>query len=74
MPVVMLVEREGLKVEPATAKTVFQPGDKLMRKLNQATFEPTISRKAQAAALRAEKEGKKNADWDDSDEGESGGE
>ena len=52
----------------------FQPGDKLMRKLNQATFEPTISRKAQAAALRAEKEGKKNADWDDSDEGESGGE
>ena len=46
----------------------FQAGDKLMRKLNQATFEPTISRKAQAAALRAEKEGLKNADWDDGDD------
>ncbi len=32
-------------------------------------------RKAQAAALRAEKEGKKNADWNDpeSEEGEGGG-
>ncbi|MBR0432456.1 MAG: hypothetical protein IJK15_01985, partial [Bacteroidaceae bacterium] len=51
----------------------FKPGAKLQRKLREATFEPTISRKAQAAALRAEKEGKKNADWNDSEEGEEGG-
>ena len=49
-----------------------QPGAKLQKKLREATFEPTISRKAQAAALRAEKEGRKNADWTDED-GEGGG-
>ena len=51
----------------------FKPGAKLQRKLREATFEPTISRKAQAAALRAEKEGKKNADWNDPEEGNEGG-
>ena len=51
----------------------FKPGAKLQRKLREATFEPTISRKAQAAALRAEKEGKKNADWNDPEDGEGGG-
>ena len=48
----------------------FQPGEELRNKLDKATFEPTISRKAQAAALRAEKAGNKNADWSDPDDGE----
>ena len=44
--------------------------EELRNKLDKATFEPTISRKAQAAALRAEKAGNKNADWSDPEDGE----
>ena len=42
-----------------------------MRLINCLLFfyEATISRKAQATALRADREGKKNADWNDSEEG-----
>ena len=50
----------------------FDVSQYLTERLSEARFERTISRKAQAAALRAEKEGRKNADWEDSEEGEGG--
>ena len=38
-------------------------GERLLAELAKASFEPTITRAAQAAALRAEKKGQKSADW-----------
>ena len=41
----------------------FMESERLKTELAKATFEPTITRAAQAAALRAEKKGQKSADW-----------
>ena len=41
----------------------FMSGERLLAELAKASFEPTITRAAQAAALRAEKKGQKSADW-----------
>jgi hypothetical protein len=41
----------------------FETSAYLEERLTEATFEVTSSRKAQAAALKAEKEGKTTADW-----------
>lgn len=49
----------------------FEPGKGLQWDISKdVNFEFTISRKAQAAAKAAAKEGKTNADWSDEDEGE----
>ena len=52
----------------------FTPGYDLANLRRDAEFERTISRKAQAAALKAENEGKTAADWTPEPEEEEGGE
>lgn len=46
---------------------------KLADKLAEATFEPTITRAAQAAALRAQKAGQSSADWSEPETAEEEG-
>jgi len=41
----------------------FETSDELAETLGKAEFEPTITRRAQAAALRAQKAGQSSADW-----------
>lgn len=48
----------------------FLQSDKLIEELGKATFDVTITRKAQAAALRAQKKGETSADWSDDEEEE----
>lgn len=52
----------------------FTQSKKLMDKLAEATFEVTITREAQQAALRAQKRGETQADWTKTSEGSEGGE
>ena len=48
----------------------FEKSTYLAERLAEARFEKTISRKAQAAAQKAENEGKTSADWTKTEEGE----
>ena len=48
----------------------YQPGKSFENLRRDAEFEKTTTRKAQAAALKAENEGLTNADWTDEPEGD----
>ena len=51
-------------------RAVFRKGKALKALRQDAKFERTITRKAQAAALKAQTEGSTSADWGDSEDGE----
>ena len=73
----------ALTMEEFTANNIsnlrinFTPGKALKELRRDAEFEQTTTRAAQAAALKAQKEGKTAADWtpkeEDSDDGEGNG-
>lgn len=46
----------------------FTQSKRLKDKLSAATFDVTITRAAQAAALRAQKKGEQSADWSEEEE------
>ena len=52
---------------------VFAPGHAFDNLKSKASFVPVATRKAQAAALKAQKEGLTTADWTDPDDSGSGG-
>jgi len=52
---------------------VFTPGHAFENLRSKASFVPVATRKAQAAALKAQKEGLTTADWTDPDDSGSGG-
>ena len=54
-------------------KVNFSVGDGLQAMLDKVKFEPTISRKAQKAALKAQKAGETSADWSSEDGGDDDG-
>ena len=74
------VKSEGADaIEEFTANNIkslnvnFNPGARLQTMRRDAEFEQTTSRAAQAAALKAAKEGKTTADWTPTTDGGSGG-
>ena len=67
-------KKEDFSAQNITLMAVnFQPGKAFEQLRRDAEFEKTITRKAQAAALKAETEGATTADWTPEDDGGNSG-